>query len=69
MMYFPDRISRRERALRREELEIAQEQYYEDTRNPETQAAYLQALKRFADLVLYRKLPELPEDVTTHYVM
>jgi hypothetical protein len=68
MMYFPDGILRRERALRREELEIAQEQY-KDTRNPETRAAYLQALKRFADLVLYRKLPELPEDVTTHYVM
>jgi len=68
MMYFPDGILRRERALRREELEIAQEQY-KDTRNSETEAAYLQALKRFADLVLYRKLPELPEDVTTHYVM
>jgi len=68
MMYFPDGILRRERALRREELEIAQEQY-KDTRNPETRVAYLGALKRFADLVLYRKLPELPEDVTTHYVM
>ena len=68
MMYFPDGTLRRERALRREELEIAQEQY-KDTRNAETQAAYLGALKRFADLVLYRKLPELPEDVTTHYEM
>ena len=69
MMYFPDGILRRERALRREELEIAQEQYYEDTRNPETQAAYLQALKRFADLVLYSRLPEPAGDAGTHYVM
>jgi len=50
MMYFPDATLRRERALRREELKIAQEQY-KDTRNPETRVAYLGALKRFADLV------------------
>ena len=68
MMYFPDGILRRERALRREELEIAQEQY-KDTRNSETEAAYLQALKRFADLVLYRNLPELPDDVSGRYVI
>jgi hypothetical protein len=65
MMYFPDGILRRERALRREEFELAQ-QRYRDTRNPETRAAYLRALKRFADLVLYRKLPA---DVTAPYMM
>ena len=53
MMYFPDGTLRRERALRREELEQAQ-QRYSDTRSPETRAAYLGALKRFADLVLLR---------------
>jgi hypothetical protein len=65
MMYFPDGTMRRERALCREELERAQ-QRYGDTRNPETRAAYLRALKRFADLVLYRKLPE---DVTAGCMM
>jgi hypothetical protein len=59
MIDFPDGTLRRERALCREELERAQ-QRYRDTRNPETQAAYLRALKRFADLVVYLKLPELP---------
>ena len=68
MMYFPDGTLRRERALRREELEIAQEQY-KDTRNPETRVAYLGALKRFADLVLYRNLLELPDDVSGRYVI
>jgi len=68
MMYFPDGTLRRERALRREELKIAQEQY-QDTRNPETRVAYLGALKRFADLVLYRNLPELPDDVSGRYVI
>jgi hypothetical protein len=55
MIDFPDGTSRRERALCREELERAQ-QRHTDSRNPETRAAYLRALKRFADLVLYGKL-------------
>jgi hypothetical protein len=67
-MYFPDGTLRWERALCREELERAQ-QRYTDTRDPETRAAYMRALKRFADLVIYRKLPELPGDAGTHYVM
>ena len=58
----------RERELSREELERAQ-QRYTDSRNPETCAAYMRALKRFADLVLYRKLPELPETLTNRFVM
>jgi hypothetical protein len=66
MMLFPDGTSRRERALCREELELAQQRYRE-TRNPETRAAYLRALKRFADLVVYRKLPAPSGDVTTGY--
>jgi len=65
MTDFPDETLERERALCREELELAQRRY-RDTRNPETRAAYLMALKRFADLVLYRKLPE---DVTEPYMM
>ena len=68
MIYFPDGTLRRERELCREELEVAQ-QRYKEAQNPETQAAYLGALKRFADLVLHRKLPELPEDVTARYVI
>ena len=65
MMYFPDGTLRRERGLCREELERAQRRY-PDARNPETRAAYLRALKRFADLVLYRNLPE---DLTARYMM
>jgi hypothetical protein len=68
MMDFPDGTLRRERAVCREELELAQRRYT-DSRNPETRAAYMRALKRFADLVVYRKLPELPEDVTTRHLM
>jgi len=65
MTDFPDETLERERALCREELERAQ-QRYRDTRNPETQAAYMLALKRFADVVIYRKLPE---DVTSRHVI
>jgi hypothetical protein len=64
MIDFPDETLRRERALCREELARAQ-QRYRDTRNSETLAACLQALKRFADLVVDQKLPE---DFTTRDV-
>jgi hypothetical protein len=65
MMYFPDGTLTRERALYREEFQLAQ-QRYRDNRNPETRVAYLRALTRFADLVLNRKLPE---DVTAGHMM
>jgi hypothetical protein len=57
MIDFPDGTLRREHEIYREELERARLRYT-DTRNPETRAAYLRALKMFADLVVYRKMPE-----------
>jgi hypothetical protein len=53
MIGFPDGTLKQERELCREELELAQWRYTE-ARSPETRAAYMRALKMFADLVVYR---------------
>ena len=45
MTDFPNETLERERALCREELERAQ-QRYRDTRNPETQAAYMPSVEK-----------------------